>query len=60
MNIFILAASILAAVVAVYYLGMLLAVAFGKARFTGEWGHYTAMVIVAISSSVSYWLLTLL
>jgi hypothetical protein len=60
LNIFILAASILSAVIAIYYLGMLLAVAFGKARFTGKWGHYTAMVIVAASASVSYWLLSLL
>jgi len=60
LNIFILAASILSAVIAIYYLGMLLAVAFGKARFTGKWGQYTAMVIVAASASVSYWLLSLL
>lgn len=60
MNILFLAGVILTALIALYYTAMLLGVALGKARFKGEWGSATAMVIVAASASVSYWLTTLL
>lgn len=60
MNIFILAGVFLTALIAGYYTVMMLGAALGKTRFRGEWGVATAMVIVAVSATASYWLTTLL
>jgi hypothetical protein len=60
LNIFILAGAIITALVAVFYGVRLISVAFGKQQFAGEWGAFTAMLLVAVGASVSYWLFSLI
>jgi hypothetical protein len=59
-NILILAGAVLTALIAAFWLVRLLAVAFGKQQFAGEWGAVTVIVIITASAAVSYWLTTLL